>query len=78
MSSQVNAVPDAVAALIQGVLDDHPAAERAAYGRLIVRALREDGWRVVAPSGRARTDAVDGPSNSAPGAQSTQKRSQGR
>ncbi|MCX4751729.1 hypothetical protein OG455_41800 [Kitasatospora sp. NBC_01287] len=68
MTSQVSPVPDAVAALIQGVLDDHPAAERAAYGRLIVRALREDGWLVVAPTGRGTTRAVDGPSNSAPGA----------
>lgn len=64
MSAQVNKVPDAVAALIQGVLDDHPAVERAAYGRLIVRALRRDGWVVTAPVGRSRSAAVDGPSDS--------------
>lgn len=61
------AVPDAVAALIQGVLDDNPAAERAAYGRLIVAELRRDGWQVVAPIvGRSRNSPIDGPSNNGP------------
>ncbi|WP_327066782.1 hypothetical protein [Kitasatospora sp. NBC_01302] len=78
MTRKASTVPDAVAALIQGVLDDHPAAERAAYGRLIVRALREDGWLVVAPTGRGTTRAVGGPSNSAPGARSAPNGSQGR
>ena len=67
MTSQAGRVPDAIGALVQGELDDHPAAERAAYGRLILAALRRDGWVVVAPTGRATTAAVgrapDGRSN---------------
>jgi hypothetical protein len=47
VTSQAGQVPDAVAALVQGVLDDHPAADRAALGRLIVRALRRDGWDIL-------------------------------
>lgn len=53
------AIPDAVAAAIQGVLDDHPAVERSALGRLIVRELSRDGWVVSAVPSRATTGAVD-------------------
>ena len=65
MSAGPGGVPDAVAALVQGVLDDHPGAERAAYGRLIVGAMRRDGW-VVAVVGRPAGVAVDGPSDGDP------------
>ncbi|GAB2696776.1 hypothetical protein [Kitasatospora kifunensis] len=68
MTSQVSTVPDAVGAVIQAVLDEHPAAERSAYGWLIVEALRADGWVVVAPTGRATRAAAD-PSSAQNGSQ---------
>jgi len=66
VTSQVGRVPDAIGALIQGVLDANPTADRSALGRLVVRELRRDGWLVVAPTGRPSSPAVDGSSNCGP------------
>lgn len=42
-------IPDAVAAVVQAVLDGHPSCDPRRRGHLIVRELREQGWRIEAP-----------------------------
>jgi predicted type IV restriction endonuclease len=46
---RTDTIPDAVAAVIQGVLDSRPTCDPGARGRLIVRELRALGWRIEAP-----------------------------
>ncbi|MCX5209722.1 hypothetical protein OG689_10550 [Kitasatospora sp. NBC_00240] len=42
-------IPDAVAAIVQAVLDGHPGSEPGWRGHLIVEELRSLGWRIEAP-----------------------------
>jgi hypothetical protein len=52
-------VPDAVAAVVAAVLEDHPYAPPRRQAELIVGELRRLGFRVVVPMGRATTEAVE-------------------
>lgn len=45
-------IPDAVAALVQAVLEANPACEPSRRGHLIVRELERQGWEIRAPEGR--------------------------
>lgn len=42
------AVPDAISAVITGVMQDHPGASPDLTARLIVTELRDLGWRITA------------------------------
>ncbi|MFF2651489.1 hypothetical protein [Streptomyces sp. NPDC058045] len=42
-------IPDAIAAVIAAVRDEHPAASSERLGRLVVAELRALGWHIAAP-----------------------------
>lgn len=57
MTTETPVVPDAIAAVVAGVLENYPAAPAWSLGRLIVAELRAQGWRIAAPEGRDSTNA---------------------
>lgn len=59
MSQEPVAIPDAVAAIVQAVLDQRPDCDPDRRGHLIVRELRALGWRIEAP-GAVRTSGTRG------------------
>lgn len=40
-------IPDAVAAIVAAVVAEHPLSPPEAVGRLVVRALADEGWRIT-------------------------------
>lgn len=66
MTSQVSAVPDAAVMVIASVLEERGYPRPLGLARSIAAAVTRDGWVVSASTGRATTNAVDGPSGARP------------